>query len=202
MADHFIIINGQKIQLIPLGFCACGCGGKVEPYRSSNSRKSIVQGEFHKYINGHNSKGITSPAWKGGRYKSGGYIYVHQPQHPNATLDGYVLEHVLVIEKAMGKLLPPKSQGHHINHNPSDNANTNLVACEDDAYHKLLHRRERALKECGNPTWRQCNYCKQWDAPENLVVRPHPQSGVHHLECSRKYARALYWEKVLELDPS
>lgn len=195
MADFKVIINGQEIQLIPLGYCACGCGGRVDPYRSSNSRNGITKGQPHKFINGHNGA-----KWKGGRYISGGYVYIYYPQHPNATLDGYVLEHVLIIEKAIGKLFPMKAQGHHINHDPSDNANTNLVACEDDAYHKLLHRREVALRECGNVHWRKCCYCKQWDAPENLVIRPYPQSGVHHLECSRKYSRDLYWEKKSKLN--
>lgn len=183
MADSQISIS----QEFPKGFCQCGCGGKTKIPRHTVRRLGWIKDQPVKWINGHNKAN-----WKGGRYVGlHGYIFVHQATHPN-NRKGYVLEHILIIEKAMGKYLPQKAQGHHVNKNPSDNINSNLVACEDDAYHKLLHRRERAIKECGHANWRKCNYCKQWDAPENLVIREHPQSGVHHLDCSRQYAKNNY----------
>lgn len=180
---------------IPAGFCQCGCGQKPKLAPCNVTRLGWTKGQPINYINGHNSRGETHPRWNDGHYVGKhGYVYVQRADHPNANNDGYVLEHILIIEKAMGKYFPKKAQGHHIDKNPSNNANNNLIACEDDAYHKLLHRRERALRECGHASWRRCNYCKQWDAPENLVIRPHPQAGTHHLMCSRKYATDRYWE--------
>lgn len=53
------------------------------------------------------------------------------------------------VARVLGYALPRKAQVHHVDENPRNNANTNLVVCEDAAYHKLLHRRmrERRLKQ-------------------------------------------------------
>ena len=41
--------------------------------------------------------GSDSSRWKGGRrHTSTGYIYIYNPEHPNATIDGYVMEHRLI----------------------------------------------------------------------------------------------------------
>jgi hypothetical protein len=57
----------------------------------------------------------------------------------------YAMEHVLIVEQALGKLLPPKAVVHHFDLDPTNNTPTNLVVCPDQAYHFLLHRRQRAL---------------------------------------------------------
>ncbi len=48
-------------------------------------------------------------------------------------------------EQAMGKKLAGKHPVHHANGDCSDDTNSNLVVCEDAAYHALLHKRMREL---------------------------------------------------------
>ena len=66
--------------------------------------------------------------------------------------DGYVSikvdgvqihEHVWRARKALGKLLPPEAEVHHLDMNRSNNTNTNLVVCPNKAYHMLLHARQK-----------------------------------------------------------
>jgi hypothetical protein len=77
-----------------------------------------------------------------GRYKaSGGYVSVKDPTHPRARWNGRVLEHVRVVERVLGHPLSRKHPVHHANGDESDNGNTNLVVCENNTYHLLLHVR-------------------------------------------------------------
>lgn len=93
------------------------------------------------------------------------YQYPRQTSvlHPRATNFGYgtLCTHILVAEKALGHYLPKGAVVHHVDRNPLNNANNNLVICENEKYHKLLHRRLRTLQAGGDPnTERQCSYCR------------------------------------------
>jgi hypothetical protein len=72
----------------------------------------------------------------------------------------YVYEHVLIAETALGKPLPKGSPVHHVDGDHSHNQNNNLVICQDQSYHMLLHTRTRALLRGGNPnTDKVCSRC-------------------------------------------
>ena len=74
-----------------------------------------------------------------------------------------IYQYRLITERALGKPLPVGCEVHH-------HTDIQLVICQDRAYHCLLHRRMRALRACGHASWRICNFCKQYDKPENLKL--------------------------------
>lgn len=89
--------------------------------------------------------------------------------------------HRLIAEKALGKTLPTGVVVHH--HTPHQ-----LVVCQDDAYHKLLHLRTRALYASGHASWRKCQFCKQWDDPVNLFLNARHRHS-YHRACNAAYIR-------------
>ena len=92
--------------------------------------------------------GITSPKkrerssrekhyhWKDGRNLDGdGYVRVHMPEHPQADMNGYVLEHRLIMEQHLGRRLKPWEKIHHINRVRTDNRIDNLLVISSQSHH-------------------------------------------------------------------
>ncbi len=89
------------------------CKTKMHPY-SKLCRKCATIGE-----NNNN--------YKGGRVKhSSGYIYVRVDNHPRATRAGYVFEHIVIMEKFLGRSLDVNETIHHKNGVKADNRPENL----------------------------------------------------------------------------
>lgn len=71
-----------------------------------------------------------------------GYIVVYFPDHPRSTKDGYIMEHVLVMECLIGRHLRDDECVHHKNHIKDDNRKENLQLMTKSE-HMSLHSKER-----------------------------------------------------------
>ena len=165
--------------------CECGCGGTTKLWK---------KGRYGRFIRGHQlagnaaRRGPAHGSWKGGRHTSvNGYVMVHAPHHPRASRGAYVYEHIAVAEKVLGKILPDGAVVHHVNGDKQDNRPANLVICQDQGYHRILHRRQSALDGSGHADWLRCPYCKDWDAPSSMYVRSNGDG--YHRACERQYKR-------------
>lgn len=111
--------------------------------------------------------GASSGVWRGGIYVQGSsrstvrYVVVLNPSHPRQRV-GYVFEHILIVERALGYFLPRKHPTHHVDGDGTNNRNSNLVVCESESYHRLLHARARIIRMGGNPNLdKVCSTCQQ-----------------------------------------
>lgn len=157
----------------------CGvqsCGGDVVA-------KGLCNKHYHKLQRyGTPTAGYEEQRPKGqGSLRHGGYHrrYIEKKEK---------LEHVLIVERLIGKALPKGACVHHVDGNHHNNAHGNLVVCPSAAYHKLLHQRQAALDATGNADWRSCNRCHQYDAPEKLYISAN-HSTVYHRKCEAEYVR-------------
>lgn len=113
--------------------------GKPSPRKgthlSAETKLKISLAHKNKYSN---------PSEFGGHKKkrSDGYIKVYCPDHPMATKDGYVMEHILVMEKKIGRYITRDEVVHHKNKIRDDNRieNLELMLFTD---HSRLHLKER-----------------------------------------------------------
>ena len=91
----------------------------------------------------HKGKTFKPSKYGGHTKKRGdGYISVYKPNHPYASKDGYVMEHILVMENHIGRYLAKDEVVHHINKNRCDNRLENLQLMTFKE-HAGLHMKER-----------------------------------------------------------
>ena len=88
--------------------------------------------------------GPENPAWKGGvtyfrkhgNYKPIKYVRCPMEFMAMARKDGYVMEHRLIVAKALGRCLKRTEVVHHKNHDPQDNRLENLELFASNGEHK------------------------------------------------------------------
>jgi len=120
---------------------------------------------------------------------------VYLPLHPVAMKNNYALVYrIILFEKFGSKLITNKTVVHHVDGNKNNDELTNLVICEDHAYHRLLHQRKNALKNTGDVHSRKCAFCGIWIlSHESEVFRTKRKrsQGIYerwvHKKCARDY---------------
>ena len=117
-----------------------------------NRSDAVAAGIRKRFPNGR--YGREAANWKGGRQKtSGGHIYKYAPEHPCANRNGYVMEHRLVVERVLGRILEPGEVVHHINGIPDDNRAENLQVMTVSEHRRIhmealpkLYRAEQRIR--------------------------------------------------------
>lgn len=96
--------------------------------------------------------------------RKGGYLLQRAPDHPFCNGSGYVLQHRLICEEALGRYLTADEQCHHLNEVKSDNRIENLLVVPNFAVHRYFHNHP--------PEWvPRCDCCGR-PRPEMLKGRP------------------------------
>lgn len=70
--------------------------------------------------------------------------------------------------------------------NPSNNVPSNLVICENQAYHRFLHARMRAVKLGYPAVYKWCHCCSKYDSANNMAGKGERR---YHQACMAKYDR-------------
>jgi len=196
----------EKGQPLPYP-CECGCGQFTNISLYSDRRRGHIKGKAVRYIYGHSPggrfqsgelTGELNAAWKGGVYRtSNGYVHRLTNGDHSRAIRGYVLDHILIAEHALGRPLTKPHEVHHVNGVKHDNRPENLVICEDRGYHLLLHKRTRALREGGSVHHIKCMYCKQWDLPGVNGMKDYKHNIGRHLVCASSYQRDRHQLKLV-----
>lgn len=152
------------------GRCGCGCGGTL-PRRKPSARTTFL--DRHQYDR---------------RIRTSGYVQIFHEGN-------YKFEHVLIAERALGHELPPAAMVHHHDENRVNNITSNLVICEDRAYHMLLHQRMRVVQLGGDPNkQKRCSRCRGLRPIETFGVSRHREDGLNI--CCKPCIREMSQEAV------
>lgn len=85
--------------------------------------------------------GKNHPNWSGGKHKTFyGYIRVYAPNHPRSCRN-YILEHILIAEKKLGRFLKKGEVVHHINGKRDDNKPKNLMVFNTNGQHTTYEQK-------------------------------------------------------------
>ena len=80
------------------------------------------------------------------KLKMGKYIGVYMPNHPRATKEGVVYEHVLVAEAKLGRYLKDGEVVHHIDEDKYNNSSENLMIFKTNSDHISFHSGNKDIK--------------------------------------------------------
>ena len=123
--------------------------------RGQDRAESVKKALLLRYPGGRS--GADASNWKGGRCRTGnGHIYCYAPDHQFANDGGYVMEHRLMMEQNLGRLLTPDEVVHHKNGKKDDNRIENLEVMSRSEHVQLhfdaverVHQLEEFIKSNG-----------------------------------------------------
>lgn len=117
-------------------FCSIECRDKAEnrieyPCAFCGRAKRVSRSVFEHNASLYCSrdcayKARSAAAYGNTRTNADGYVVVRLPDHPNVSATGEVLQHRLVMEQHLGRLLFPREEVHHRNGIKNDNRIENL----------------------------------------------------------------------------
>jgi len=119
----------------------------------------------------------------------GDYNYAVCPDHPNATKNGYVLEHRIVMENYLGRVLGSREVVHHKNKNKKDNKIENLelmTATEHARHHGSEKGRRVARISCP-----QCKTKFTRKYSSTHLSRKNQSATFCSKKCSSKFYRQI-----------
>lgn len=131
-------ITSQRYHRHVVWRCRCDCGKEtLVPSLSLLNGDTRSCGCLHSDVK---RADMRTRNWKGGkRIRDRGYIQIFSPDHPHASVDGYVYEHRLIIEKKLGRYLDPDEIVHHEDRNTSNNDPANLRLFPNHSAHRRHH---------------------------------------------------------------
>lgn len=120
-----------------------------------------------------------------------GYVLIYIPDHPKSH-NGYVYEHILIMENFLGRYLIDSEIVHHDNGIRNDNRKENLVLCKNNKEHLRIHAGWSII----NDVWfKKCRGCLEFLRvnEENFYKRKNKDSYFHVcINCSNKLCRDKY----------
>lgn len=132
----------------PLIKCQCRSPECKEMIHSINT-----QGRPARYKHGHHTFREDNPNWNNGKINpKKGYIRIFNPKHHRADKNGYVREHILIMEKHLGRRLNPQEVIHHVDHNTKNNDISNLMLFRNHSEHSRFEYKERLRDKYGRFT--------------------------------------------------
>jgi single-strand DNA-binding protein len=120
--------------------------------------------------------GANSPNWAGGRRTTcNGHIELFMPEHHRARKNGYVFEHIVVMEEKLNRKLKFGEYVHHIDLNKQNNEPNNLMLVSS-----IEHRKYHPKKREG--VYKNCVICGEIFYTKNLM----PESEKHVVQNARQ----------------
>ena len=83
--------------------------------------------------------GENHPSWKGGKIIKSGYPATYNPKHPRRMNIPYVFDHILEMEKYLGRTPKRSEPIHHIDLDRLNYKIENLYLCKSKSEHQQLH---------------------------------------------------------------
>lgn len=127
-------------------------GKKHTEITKEKIRKKLINRTFSEKT----IKKMSEAAKNGGighkKERTDGYVMIYFPDHPCSSKEGYIMEHILVMEALIGRHLYSYECVHHINGKKRDNRKENLQLMTKSA-HMSLHMSERWKKKKGGMTY-------------------------------------------------